>query len=108
MSEHLADDSNLGVALAPYHQQAIGASVEEAIARVAPRLAFFYAWQNQPGTKQLPGMGTTDFQPWLRALARVGYPRHVNPFMHGEPAPEAMTDALRTSRAFLLERAGRL
>ena len=101
----LAAHPRLGIALAPYHLQRIGASVEEAIAICGPRLLFFYAWQAQPDLQQLPGIGPTEFKPWLAALAKAKYRWYVNPFMHGEPAPEAMTAALRTSREYLLERA---
>jgi sugar phosphate isomerase/epimerase len=94
----------LGIALAPYHLQRIEASVEEAIAICGDRLLFFYAWQAQPGTQQLPGIGPTDFTPWLAALAKVNYRGYVNPFMHGEPEPDEMTTALRKSRDYLLER----
>jgi sugar phosphate isomerase/epimerase len=90
--------------LAPYHLQRIDASVEEAIVLCGERLLFFYAWQAQPGTQQLPGVGPTDFTPWLAALAKVNYRWYVNPFMHGEPEPDEMTAALRTSREYLLER----
>jgi sugar phosphate isomerase/epimerase len=82
----------LGIALAPYHLQRIDASVEEAIAICGERLLFFYAWQAQPGTQQLPGVGPTDFTPWLAALAKVNYRWYVNPFMHGEPEPDEMTE----------------
>ncbi len=93
----------LGIALAPYHLQRINASVEEAIGICGKQLLFFYAWQAQPGTKQLPGIGPTDFTPWLAALEKIEYGWYVNPFMHGEPEPDAMTEALRASREYLLE-----
>jgi sugar phosphate isomerase/epimerase len=101
----LAQHPRLGIALAPYHLQRIDASVEEAISICGPRLFFFYAWQAQPGIQQLPGIGPTDFTPWLAALGRAQYRWYVNPFMHGEPEPEAMSDALRISRDYLRERA---
>jgi sugar phosphate isomerase/epimerase len=91
----------VGLALAPYHLQGIKASVEEAIAVSGKRLFFFYAWQKAPGTNQLPGLGPVDFAPWLAALAKIGYARYVNPFMHGEPEPEAMSDALKKSCDYL-------
>jgi sugar phosphate isomerase/epimerase len=100
----LARHPRLGIALAPYHLQRIGASVEEAIAICGKRLLFFYAWQAQPGTSQLPGIGSTDFTPWLAALAKADFGGYVNPFMHGEPEPDPMTEALRQSREYLLER----
>jgi sugar phosphate isomerase/epimerase len=91
----------LGIALAPYHLQAIGASVEEAIRICDEQLFFFYAWQKQPDLGQLPGHGPTDFKPWLAALAKAGYRWYVNPFMHGHVAPEAMAAALAKSRDYL-------
>ena len=91
----------LGIALAPYHIQSQKQSVEEAIAAVGKQLFFFYAWQHQPGTKQLPGIGTTDCVPWLSALAKAGYAWYVNPFMHGEPEPAPMAEALAKSREYL-------
>ncbi len=95
----------LGIALAPYHLQRREASVEDAIRICGEQLLFFYAWQAQPGTMQLPGIGPTDITPWLAALAEIKYRWYVNPFMHGEPEPDAMTAALRKSREYLLERA---
>ena len=93
----------LGIALAPYHLQVIKASVEEAIAVCGHQLLFFYAWQNQPGTAQLPGAGPTDFKPWLDALAKVNYRRYVNPFMHGHAEAAAMSAALAKARDYLTQ-----
>jgi sugar phosphate isomerase/epimerase len=94
----------VGLALAPYHLQAAGASVPEAIRIAGRQLLFFYAWQNAPDTGQLPGHGPTDFGPWLTALKASGYSRYVNPFMHGHPAPDVMSAALTKSRDYLRER----
>jgi sugar phosphate isomerase/epimerase len=91
----------LGLALAPYHLQAGGASVPEVIRICGRQLLFFYAWQNQPETGQLPGLGPTDFKPWLRALAQVDYRGYVNAFMHGHVEADAMTAALTKSRDYL-------
>lgn len=91
----------LGLALAPYHLQALGASVPEAIRIAGSQLFFFYAWQKQEGTKQLPGHGPTDFRPWLAALSAAGYRGFVNPFMHGHVEPDAMSSALAQSRDYL-------
>ncbi len=93
----------IGIALAPYHLQAAGISVEEVIAMVGEHLFFFYAWQNGDGLKQLPGIGPTDCTPWLAALAKAGYSRYVNPFMHHHPQPDKMAAALATSRNYLKE-----
>ena len=91
----------LGLALAPYHLQAGKQSVEDAIASAGSQLMFFYAWQNAPGVGQLPGHGPTDFTPWLAALAKINYRGYVNPFLHGEPPPDATSKALEKSRDYL-------
>ena len=97
----LNQSPRLGIALAPYHVQARKASVEEAIAALGKQLFFFYAWQHAPGTGQLPGVGPTDFTPWIAALAKADYRWYVNPFMHGEPEPDAMSPLLAKSRDYL-------
>ena len=91
----------VGIALAPYHLQGLKASVPEAITIAGKQLFFFYAWQRQRGTAQLPGIGTTDCAPWIAALAKVNYRWYVNPFMHHEPKPDAMSAALAKSRDYL-------
>jgi sugar phosphate isomerase/epimerase len=91
----------VGIALAPYHLQAGGASVPEVIRICGKQLLFFYAWQNQPEMGQLPGHGPTDFTPWLKALAQADYRGHVNAFMHGHVEPDAMSAALTKSRDYL-------
>jgi len=64
-------------------------------------LFFFYAWQNQPDAKQLPGVGPTDMTPWIQALAQIRYRGYVNPFMHGRPAVETVTANMATARDYL-------
>lgn len=91
----------VGLALAPYHVQALGASVPEVIRIAGRQLLFFYAWQKQEGLKQLPGQGPADFRPWLEALAAIGYRGCVNPFMHGHVEPDVMSTALAQSRDYL-------
>ena len=91
----------LGIALAPYHLQAIKASVPEAIRICGDQLFFFYAWQHHPGPEQLPGIGPTDMTPWLQALSDIRYRGYVNPFMHGHPGPEAMAAHLAKSHDYL-------
>ncbi len=97
----LNDSKRVGIALAPYHIQANEESVTSAISLCGNQLFFFYAWQNQPGLKQLPGLGSTDFTPWLKALAKIRYSGHVNPFAHIHPGTEVMTSNLETSRNYL-------
>jgi sugar phosphate isomerase/epimerase len=91
----------LGIALAPYHIQALQASVPEAIRICGKQLLFFYAWQNYPGSKQLPGVGPTDMTNWIQALAEIRYRGYVNPFMHGHPEPNVMAADLAKSRDYL-------
>jgi len=91
----------LGIALAPFHLQRINASVPEAINICGKQLFFFYAWQNYPDSKQLPGIGPTDMTPWLQALANIRYQRYVNPFMHGHQEPDVMAANLAKSRDYL-------
>ncbi len=97
----LNQSPRLGLALAPYHVQAVKESVEDAITICGAQLFYFYAWQLGGGTDQLPGLGSTDFRPWLAALAKVRYRGYVNPFMHGDLEPEAMSAALAKSRDYL-------
>lgn len=91
----------LGIALAPYHLQARGQPVDEAIAIAGKQLFYFYAWQRASGLGQLPGHGPADFTPWIAALAKIGYAWYVNPFMHGEPEPDVMDSALARARDYL-------
>jgi len=91
----------LGIAMAPYHLQGGKATVEDVIAVAGKQLLFFYAWQRAKGTGQLPGHGPTDFTPWIAALAKAGYAWYVNPFMHHEPEPDAMSAALAKARDYL-------
>ena len=91
----------LGIALAPYHIQAAQASVPEAIRTCGKQLLFFYAWQNQPDVKQLPGVGPTDMTPWIHALSDIRYRGYVNPFMHGHPGTDVMVANLATARDYL-------
>ena len=91
----------LGIALAPYHLQAKKISVEEVIGIVGKQLLFFYAWQHAEGMGQLPGVGPTDFTPWIAALAKADYAWYVNPFMHGHPGPAEMAKGLATAKEFL-------
>jgi len=91
----------VGIALAPYHLQKQGLSVEEAIAVAGPQLVFFYAWQFAEGLNQLPGIGPTDFASWLRGLARANYRGYVNAFTHYDVPPDMMAEALGKSRNYL-------
>lgn len=97
----LNTNRRLGIALAPFHVQRQNESVAEAIRICGGQLLFFYAWQNADGTGQLPGVGPTDFVPWIAALAEINFRWPVTPFMHHEPEPDAMSEALARSRDYL-------
>lgn len=91
----------VGIALAPYHVQGLGQSVEEAILTAGKQLFFFYAWQRAEGVGQLPGLGPTDCTPWIAALAKIDFRWPVNPFMHHEPEPDEMSRVMARSCAYL-------
>ena len=91
----------LGIALAPYHLMHHGESVAEAIRVCGSQLLFIYFWTNEPGEKQMPGVGETDVSDWFRALKDIGYSRYLNPFMHQEPEPDRMSELHRISRRYL-------
>lgn len=92
----------VGIALAPYHVQAIKAPVTDAIRACGSQQLFFYAWQIEKGIKQLPGHGPVDLTPWLQALKQQQFHHWMTPFMHGDlPAGEmdaAVGKAMRTLR----------
>jgi sugar phosphate isomerase/epimerase len=91
----------VGIALAPYHLQAIKASVPDVIRTCGKQLFFFYAWQKAKGFGQFPGEGPADFKPWLAALEEIRYERYVNPFMHGHPETEKMVAGLTKAGDYL-------
>ena len=97
----LAASPNLGIALAPYHVMGEGESVAEAIRAGGPKLFFLYAWQQAPGMAELPGDGTLDFLPVLRALRQVKYAGYLNLFTHTHVPRDQMTPAVIKSRQYL-------
>jgi len=97
----LNQSPRLGIALAPYHVQAGKMSVEDAIRACGKQLLFFYAWQHAPGVNELPGYGPTDFVPWLKALADIGYAGCVNVFTHHHLEADAMSAALAKARDYV-------
>ena len=97
----LAQSPALGIALAPYHVMAGGEPVPDAIAACGPKLLFFYAWQCAPGMRELPGDGTLDFTPVLRALRAVSYPGYLDIFTHTHVPKEQMTPAIIAAREYL-------
>jgi len=99
----------LGIALAAFHVQKSGESVEEAIRVCGQQLLFFYAWQlgELTGYAQLPGHGGVDCAPWIAALKGIGYEGFVNVFMHGDRDPKEMQAAVAKSLAYLRECEGK-
>jgi sugar phosphate isomerase/epimerase len=97
----LATSPALGIALAPYHVMGNNESVAEAIQAIGGKLYFFYAWQRAPGMAELPGDGTLDFAPVLRALGTVGYTTYLNIFTHTHVPRDEMTAAVIRAREYL-------
>jgi len=104
----LAKSPALGIALAPYHVMGAGESVPEAIEAVGSKLFFFYAWQQAPGMRELPGDGTLDFLPVLKALRKVDYRGHLGIFTHTHVPKDEMTSAVIAAREYLEGLAERL
>jgi len=115
----------LGLALAPYHLPDDAALIARLIRDLGDRLALFYAWQHGMGCmeklpkaqelRQLPGRGTMDFQPILRALHDIAYDRLVEVFMHPVPRgipimdeARSTTRLIRDARRYLDDRVARL
>ena len=104
----LAQSPALGIALAPYHVMGADEPVTEAVEAIGEKLFFFYAWQRAPGMAELPGDGTLDFVPVLRALREVDYEGYVNIFTHTHVPRDEMTSAVIESRQYLESLFGQL
>ena len=119
-----AVDRPLGVALAPYHLETLelGAdALSDLIHDLGPSMSMFYAWQYGMGcmTKlakpqellQMPGRGSLDFTPILKALKSIQYQGWTEIFMHPVPRgipilPEAfeVTREINRARRYLESR----
>ncbi len=97
----LAKSPALGMALAPYHVMGEEESVPEAVRAVGSKLFFFYAWQRAEGMAELPGDGTLDFLPVLRALREVEFGGYLNLFTHTRAPKDEMTEAVVASREYV-------
>ncbi|MEM7144763.1 MAG: sugar phosphate isomerase/epimerase [Verrucomicrobiota bacterium] len=115
------DSPHVGIALAPYHLEALGEDAESMgalIEEIGDRLFVFYAWQYGKGCMeaqpkedellQMPGRGSLDFAPMLRALKKINYQWYTEIFMHPYPRgipilPTAAetTAEINRSRAYL-------
>jgi len=91
----------LGIALAPYHILHNKEAVAEAIRLCKDQLLFIYLWTNEPGEKQMPGIGSVDTAEWFDALKDIRFSRFMTPFMHDHPDPDRMDELHRISLDYL-------
>ena len=108
----------LGLALAPYHLPQDPKLIAELVKDVGESLVFFQAWQHGKGCMeklpkedemlQMPGRGSLDFIPILRALSEIGYKGWTEVFMHPVPrgipirdSSEEVTGEINRSRMYL-------
>lgn len=108
----------LGIGLAPYHLPQDPKLLAQLMEDLGPKLFHFYAWEHGMGCfdklpkeqemLQMPGYGSLDFTPMLRALEKINYDGWVEVFMH--PVPRGIpilepttkvTEAINKSRAYL-------
>jgi len=116
----LAPSKNLGVAFAPYHLPQDPQRLAELLRSIGPALTLFYAWQHGHGCMeklpkeeellQLPGHGSLDFAPLLKALKEIQFAGLTEVFMHPFPrgiaildTPAAVTTEINRSRSHLAE-----
>ena len=114
----LNDSPSLGIALAPYHLPQKEGLIAELITALDEHLALFYAWEHGMGCHkpmpkplelmQLPGQGTLDFAPIMKALAGIKYSGYSEIFMHPTPrgipildTAKLVTSEINKSRAYL-------
>ncbi len=91
----LAPNKHLAIAFAPYHLPQNEKLLADLIRTVGNRVAVFYAWQHGMGCMkklpkeqellQMPGRGSLDFAPILKALADINYQGWTEIFMHPVP-----------------------
>ena len=114
----LNDSPSLGIALAPYHLPQNEGLIAELVTVLSEDLALFYAWEHGMGCHkpmpkplelmQLPGQGTLDFAPIMKALAGIKYSGYTEVFMHPTPrgipildTAELVTSEINKSKAYL-------
>lgn len=86
---------HLGIVLAPYHLEQNAKMIAGLIEEIGERLVLFYAWQHGHGSvkklprdqelMQMPGRGSLDFVPMLRALKKIRFQGWTEIFMHPVP-----------------------
>ncbi|MCA9096524.1 MAG: sugar phosphate isomerase/epimerase, partial [Planctomycetaceae bacterium] len=97
----LAPD-HLGIALAPYHLPQDTGLLADLIEQLGPKIAMFYAWQHGVGCMkaqprdqellQMPGRGSLDFAPLVKALEKIQYAGWTEIFMHPFPRGRPILD----------------
>ncbi len=110
---------NLGLAFAPHHLHRWADQIPKLLRDLGARnLPFVYFQEHSEGMmkktskeiemQQLPGLGTLDYRPIVKALRDIGHTGYVEIFMHPTPrgipilptAPE-ITAAINKSRAYV-------
>jgi sugar phosphate isomerase/epimerase len=116
----LTNSKNLKIGLAPYHLNQDAEELATLIRDLGDSLAMFYAWQHGNGCMtrlpkaeellQLPGRGTLDFAPLLKALRDIRYQGWTEIFMHPVPrgipileTAEEVTAEINLARKYLTE-----
>jgi len=92
----------VGIAFAPYHLQEFKTPIEDVIKIAESQCLFLYAWQRAKDVGQMPGVGPTDFTPWLGALAEIKYQNYLSIFMHGHQPEDKMEADVAKSRDYLI------
>jgi len=110
--------ANIGIALAPYHLEQNAGLIAKLIDDLGDRLVHFYAWQHGMGCHrklpkeqellQMPGRGSLDFVPIVKALKNIDYQGWTEIFMHPVPrgiailaSVEQVTAEINRSRRYL-------
>lgn len=119
--KELSPSKHLGIALAPYHLPQNAKQLADLIGELSSSIHVFYAWQHGMGCMkklpkeqellQMPGRGSLDFSPILRALKDIRYSGWTEIFMHPVPrgipilpTAEEVTMEINRSRAYLNDR----
>jgi sugar phosphate isomerase/epimerase len=114
----LSEGLPLGIELAPYHLPQDPELIATLIRDLGPRLSIFLAWQYGMGCmkpmpkaeelQQMPGRGSLDFKPILKALQDTKFQGYTQIFMHPTPRgipilPTAgeVTAEINLSKAYL-------
>ena len=114
----LAPNAHLGIAFAPYHLPQEAEMLGSLLSQLGNSVKVFYAWQHGMGCMeklpkeqellQLPGRGTLDFAPMVKALVDMDYQGWTEIFMH--PVPRGVSiresvgevsDEINAARAYL-------